>query len=163
MDNALVITTIRTLLEKLGLPFDDVVAAPHAGSMVFTIKTSESGKLIGTNGDSLSAFNHIVKKMLEKSVSRDDHFSIDVNGYQMKRVRALEDQARVVAERARTFRYDVELPPMSSYERMIFHSTLKDIPDVESISFGEGPLRHIVVRYKDPSKPTATSPTDFSM
>jgi len=153
MDTNLILSTIKTLLEKLGLPYDDVTSAERAGSMVFTIRTSESGRLIGTHGDGLSAFNHIVKKILEKSIPRDVHFSVDVNGYQMKRVKALEDQARLVAERARTFRYDVELPPMSSYERMIIHSTLKEMHDVESISFGEGPLRHIVVRYKDPNAP----------
>lgn len=153
MDNNLIITTIRTLVTKLGLPCDDVIASVHAGSTVFTVKSTESAKLIGTHGDSLSALNHIVKKILEGKVPRDEHFSVDINGYQLKQIKLLEDQARLVAERARTFRYDVELPPMSSYERMIIHSTLKDVTDIETMSYGEGPLRHIIVRYRDPMLP----------
>jgi spoIIIJ-associated protein len=145
-------TTLKTLLTALGLPFDAIEVTESLGSTLFTIRTSESGKLIGTNGETLTALNHIVKKMLESKISRDEHFSIDVNGYQQKRVKALEDQARLVAERARTFRYDVELPPMSSYERMVIHSTLKEMSDIETASFGEGTMRHIVVRYKDPTK-----------
>jgi spoIIIJ-associated protein len=89
--------------------------------------------------------------MLEKTLPRDVHFVIDVNGYHQKKIKSLEDQARLVAERARTFRYDVELPPMTAYERMIVHSTLKEMPDIQTMSHGEGPLRHIVVRFIDPS------------
>lgn len=150
-------TELKTLLGKLGLAYDDVEVSELAGSVVFTIKTTESGKLIGTHGEALSALNHIVKKMLEAKVPRDAHFTIDVNGYQARRIKSLEDQARLVAERARTFRYDVELSPMSSYERMIIHSTLKDMPDIETMSHGEGKLRHIVVRYRDPSAPKSES------
>lgn len=155
----LVEKTLKEMLNLLGLPYDSVVVSEQLGSTLFTIHTSESGKLIGTRGETLTALNHIIKKMLESKVSRDEHYSIDVNGYQQKQVKALEDQARLVAERARTFRYDVELPPMSSYERMVIHSTLKEMPDIETASFGEGTMRHIVVRYRDPSKPKEESTT----
>lgn len=150
MDSELIKKTITELLEKLGLPVDEVSVSELGGSTVFAIKTPESGKLIGTHGEALSALNHLVKKMLEDKIPREEHFTVDVNGYHARKVRSLEDQARLVAERARTFRYDVELSPMSSYERMIIHSTLKDMPDIETISHGEGHLRHIVVRYRDP-------------
>ncbi len=153
MDTNLVILTIKTCLEKLGIHFDDVAVSESAGNTVFTVRTSESGVLIGTRGEALSALNHVVKKMLEKQLPHDAHFIVDVNGYHVRHIKSLEDQARLVAERARTFRYDIELSPMSAYERMIVHSTLKGIPDVETISHGEGKLRHIVVRYKDPAAP----------
>lgn len=146
-------TTLTALLEKLGLPYDTIEVGETAGSTVFTIRTPESGKLIGNHGETLSALNHLVKKMLEKELPRDTHFVIDVNGYHQKKIKSLEDQARLVAERARTFRYDVELSPMTAYERMIIHSTLKEMPDIQTVSHGEGKLRHIVVRYVDPTAP----------
>ncbi len=150
---------LKTLLEKLGVSYDRIEVTESLGSTVFTIATTESGKLIGNHGETLSAFNHIVKKILESQLSKEERFVIDVNGYHQKQIKSLEDQARLVAERARTFRYDVELSPMSAYERMIIHSTLKEMPDIETMSHGEGPLRHIVVRYRDPSKPIVT-PTE---
>lgn len=150
---------LEELLKKLGIPYDTVEVSEAAGSTVFMVRTTESGKLIGNHGETLSALNHLVKKMLEKSVPRDYHFVIDVNGYHQKKIKSLEDQARLVAERARTFRYDVELSPMTAYERMIIHSTLKEMPDIETVSHGEGPLRHIVVRYVDP-KGGATQPLE---
>lgn len=147
---------LKTLLEKLGLSYDGIEVSESLGSTVFTIRTTESGKLIGNHGETLSALNHVIKKMLESKLGKEDRFTVDVNGYHQKQIKSLEDQARLVAERARTFRYDVELSPMSAYERMIIHSTLKEMPDIETVSHGEGPLRHIVVRYRDPTKPKET-------
>ncbi|MBU6310734.1 KH domain-containing protein [Patescibacteria group bacterium] len=160
MDTALIETSVRSIISKLGLPVDGIEVSEAAGSTIFTIRTIESGKLIGKNGETLSALNHIVKKMLEKEVPRDFHFVIDVNGYHHKKIKSLEDQAKLVAERARTFRYDVELPPMNAYERMIIHATLKDATDIQTMSHGEGPLRHIVVRYIDPTIPQSPASLD---
>lgn len=162
MEHKLIISTIRECLGKLGMQPDDVVLSESGGNTVFTIKTKDPSILIGTNGEVLSALNHLVKKMLEGVVPREEHYIIDVNGFQSKKVKSLEDQARTVAERARTFRYDIEMSPMSAYERMIVHSTLKSIPNIETESEGEGPLRHIVVRYKDPTTPQST-PNGASM
>lgn len=150
MNHADIEELVKKVVLLLGVPVDAVTVENLGGGVVFSIKTTESGKLIGTNGETLSALNHVVKRMIEKSLG-DEHITIDVNGYHARKVKALEDQARLVAERARTFRYDVELTPMTAYERMIIHATLKDMPDVETVSHGEGKLRHIVVRYKNPT------------
>ena len=152
-----VITLLKGILERLGLPYDSIDTSVVAGSTLFTIRTTESGKLIGNHGETLTALNHLVKRMLEDKLPDDAHFSVDVNGYQERHIKSLEDQARLVAERARTFRYDVELSPMSPYERMIIHATLKDMPDIQTMSHGEGKLRHIVVRYVDPNAPKSES------
>lgn len=159
METESVVTVLKGILERLGLPYDHIEVSEAAGSTIFTIRTTESGKLIGNHGETLSALNHVVKRMLEDVLTKEVHFVIDVNGYHQKKIKSLEDQARLVAERARTFRYDVELPPMNAYERMIIHSTLKDMTDIETASHGEGALRHIVVRYRNPSLPHPT-PSD---
>lgn len=161
MDFDLVTTTIRSLLDTLGVEYETVTHAAQGGSTLFTVSSKDSAMLIGTNGETLQAINHLVKKILEPKMGREQHFTIDVNGYQSKKIKSLEDQARVVAERARTFRYDIEMSPMSSYERMIVHSALKGMPDIDTTSTGEGALRRIVVRYKDPNAPAApAAPTE---
>ena len=154
-----IIDTITVLLTHLGIENGGITKEELGGSTFFTIKTRDSARIIGTHGDSLNAFNHIVKKMLERELPHDTHYVIDVNGYQAKHIHDLVHEAKLVAERARTFRYDIELAPMSAYDRMIVHSTLKEIPNIETSSQGEGALRHIVVRYHDPAAPTtATEP-----
>ena len=157
MDHSLITATITELLNKLLVKFDGISLSETGGNTVFTIKTQDAHLLTGTNGETLSAINHIVKKILETKIPREAHYIIDVNGFHQRKIKSIEDQARVVAERARTFRYDIEMPPMTPYERMIIHSTLKTMPDIETVSHGEGSLRHIVVRYKDPTKPADTT------
>jgi spoIIIJ-associated protein len=52
-----------------------------------------------------------------------------------------------MAERARSFQYDVELSPMSAYERLIVHTTLQNAPNVKTESLGEGRNRRVVIKY----------------
>ncbi len=155
VDNSKIIALIEGLLKSLGVSYSSITPSEVAGSTIFSIVSTESPLLIGNHGETLQSLNHLVKLMFEDTLPKEVHFSIDVNGYQTRRIKSLEDQARLVAERARTFRYDIEMSPMSSYERMIIHSTLKAMPDIETSSQGEGTMRHIVVRYIDPSSAKA--------
>lgn len=53
----------------------------------------------------------------------------------------------MLAERARTFKHDVEMSPMSPYDRLIVHASLTGLPDIKTESLGEGQVRHIVIKY----------------
>ena len=52
-----------------------------------------------------------------------------------------------MAERARELKYDVEMEPMSSYERLIIHSVLQGSANIKTESQGDGRSRRVVVRY----------------
>ncbi|MDE2079175.1 MAG: hypothetical protein KGI73_02195 [Patescibacteria group bacterium] len=145
MENADITNVLKTFLEKLGISFEGIEVSEAAGHTLYTIQTTDSGRLIGSGGETLHALNHIMKKLFEdKGAPR---FVIDVNGYHLKHIRTLETQAKMLAERARTFKYDVEMSPMSPYDRLIVHSALTNEPDIATESTGEGALRHIIVKY----------------
>ena len=160
-----ILDLIKSLIATMGILTEDIAVTEAAGHTLFTVKTKDSGVLIGTRGETLSALNHLVKKLLEKEGGDEDfHFVIDVNGYHLKHIKALEAQARMLAERSRTFKYDIEMSPMSAYDRMIVHASLKDSPNITTESFGEGKLRHIVIKYiadagTVPNEPAAPSST----
>ena len=137
---------IKELLDKLKITFDSVVIEENEEQLVFQIHTQESAKLIGSRGDSIRALNHIVKKAFENSKDRV-HFLIDVNGYRMKKINDLKESAKILAERARSLKYNVEMNPMSGYERMIVHSALADEPNIRTESHGEGRDRRVVISY----------------
>lgn len=98
-------------------------------------------------GETLKAIDHLVKKMAEKQGLVDALFVIDVDGYRARQIKELEQKAIIMAERARSFQYDVELTPMSSYERLIIHSVLAQAPNIKTESRGEGRDRRVVIRY----------------
>ena len=53
-----------------------------------------------------------------------------------------------MAERAVSFKRDIELPPMVAYDRLVIHSTLSDFRGVETESEGQGRFRRVIVRYR---------------
>ncbi|MBI3573945.1 hypothetical protein HY090_02755 [Candidatus Kaiserbacteria bacterium] len=140
---------LRGLLEKMGIALDGLDISEIAGHTLFTIRTKDSGVLIGTGGETLHSLNHVVKRIFEDKSSAEDtfRFVVDVNGYHLQHIKMLESQAKMLAERARTFKYDVEMSPMSGYDRMIVHASLTGLPEVATESYGEGKLRHIVIKY----------------
>ncbi len=158
MEHDKIIRVIRGLIAELGLSLEDVQVSEAAGQTIFAVTSKDSALLIGTRGETLQALNHLVKKFIESSVSSDEplRFLVDVNGYHLKHIKTLETEARVLAERARTFKYDVEMSPMSPYDRLIVHASLAGLPGIKTESQGEGPTRHLIIRYVgDPATTSA--------
>lgn len=117
---------------------------------VFTIKTKEAGILIGEDGKHLIALSHIVKKIAENRLRKDKadpiSFVLDINDYQLKKLEDLKNTARMSAQRARFFKKDLEMDPMSAYDRRIIHSILGEYPDIKTESVGDDPNRRIVIK-----------------
>ncbi len=152
-------SVLKELLDAAGIPHQTISQKEAAGQVIFSIETTEDPRsLIGTHGDTIHAFDYLVKKIVEsrsprpeadsgESAGRDPLFLIDVNEYRTKQIKDLQTKALMMAERARSFQYDVELTPMSAYERLIVHTTLQDAPNVKTESQGEGRSRRVVIKY----------------
>lgn len=142
--------TLTGLLKAMGVEAD-ISEEEVAGQTILSISSPLGKDLIGPHGDTLHALDHLVKKIVEKSAPTQDaespHFTVDVNGYRLKQIKDLQTKALMMAERARSFQYDVELSPMSAYERLIVHTTLQNEKNVRTESQGEGRSRRVVIRY----------------
>lgn len=151
-------TIIKELLNALGASYTGVQRTEVAGQTIFSIQTDDARQLIGMHGDTVHALDMLVKKIAEKrmpvaapaegeTAERSPMFLVDVNDYRAKQIKDLQTKALMMAERARSFQYDVELTPMSAYERLIIHTTLQDAPNVKTESQGEGRNRRVVIKY----------------
>lgn len=157
-------TIIKELLDALGASYSAVTREEIAGQEIFAIQTDDARALIGNHGDTVHALDLLVKKIYEKRFPapaeaegahandgerhpRGPMFMVDVNDYRSKQIKDLQTKALMMAERARSFQYDVELSPMSSYERLIVHTTLAEAPHVKTESQGEGRSRRVVIKY----------------
>lgn len=143
---------IENTLKAMGVGFDSVDVSENSitSSPKFTIKTKESAVLIGIKGANLFAFNHLVKKIVSKGKEEDEDktkFFIDVNDYHERVEYELKNKARIMADRARSFKTNIELEPMSSYERMVVHSFLQEMPDIKTESVGFGKDRRVVIKF----------------
>jgi spoIIIJ-associated protein len=110
--------------------------------------------LIGNDGINISAINHLIKKIAWKEVNEQApsteklDFFIDVNDYQEKNIERIKNQALDLAEKVALFKRDIEMSPMSSYERMVVHALLADNPHVFTESIGEKNFRRLIIKSK---------------
>lgn len=142
--------TLKGLLDSMGAAYRGVSRAEIAGQVVYTIDAEDGRELIGPHGDAIHAIDFLTKKIVEQRAPEGEenfHFIVDVNDYRTKQIRDLQQKAVMMAERARSFQYDVELTPMSAYERLIIHATLQGAPNVKTESQGEGRNRRVVIKY----------------
>jgi spoIIIJ-associated protein len=148
---------IESTLKAMGVSFESVDVGENTltSSPKFMIKSKDSAMLIGIKGANLFAFNHLVKKMISKGKEEDEDntkFFIDVNDYHERVEYEIRNKARIMAERARSFKTNIELEPMSSYERMVVHSFLQDTPDIKTESIGFGKTRRVVIKFIEGEK-----------
>ncbi|MBL7045949.1 MAG: hypothetical protein ISR99_02880 [Parcubacteria group bacterium] len=142
-------STIEELLDCLNVKVDSFDVKESDLHPIFLVRSPDSRMLIGSGGESLKALNYLAKKIVERKVDGEHRFLIDVNNYHSKKIDELKMQTKILAERARTFRHDVELSPMNAYERMIVHSLLGEDKELSTRSEGEGKFRRVIICYKD--------------
>jgi predicted RNA-binding protein Jag len=146
---------IEQLLVAMGFTGAVVSRSEAGGQTIFSIATpGDQRDLIGPHGDTIHAIDHVVKKIVEnktpaaaEGAQREPMFLVDVNDFRTRQIRDLQAKAKIMAERARSFQYDVELSPMSAYERLIVHTALQNEPNVKTESQGEGRNRRVVIKY----------------
>lgn len=148
---------LEEVLRRLGVKYEEIVVFTETSIPKFVIKSSESGMLIGTKGENLGALNHLLKRLVSKGSAENSEavkFFVDVNDYQERLLEDLKTKIKIMSERAKSFKIDVELEPMSSYERMHVHSILEGTPNIKTESVGAGRERHVVIRYIESDSPS---------
>jgi spoIIIJ-associated protein len=149
-----VIKEIEGLLKALGVTVTGIEARPRGNGITFSIESPDSALLIGNQGETLDSLTYILRKILDNKFVDDAarDISLDVNGYKEAQADRLRGVARMLAERAKMFKHDVEMEPMSAYERLVIHSVFENDPHIRTESHGEGRFRRVVIKYVEISQ-----------
>ncbi|MES2007214.1 MAG: R3H domain-containing nucleic acid-binding protein [Patescibacteria group bacterium] len=140
--------TVTELLTLLDVEIETLTVREGHRTVV-AVTSSDSTRLIGPNGEHLRALNAVARRLVEKSHGEEaGSFLIDVNNYHEQQMEQVRDNARLLAQRARLFKHDVEMGPMSAYERLVVHELFAEDPEIKTESQGEGKFRHIVLKHK---------------
>lgn len=125
--------TLEKLLDLLGFP---AVAEEHQleEGLFLDVKTDDSGRLIGRQGQTLNDLQYILNRLLFLQDPQAPKVTVDVGGYRSQARDALIKKALDAAEKVRRWGDVVELEPMNAFDRRIIHHALKDAPDVETHS-----------------------------
>jgi len=120
----------------------------------FSVEVNQPHYFWERGGEALTALNHIVRRIIESKnpiLSADKQeglgILIDINGFQKKRIESIHAVAHMMAERARYFKSNIEVDPMSAFDRRIVHEFLANETDLKTESQGEGFSRRVVIKY----------------
>jgi spoIIIJ-associated protein len=125
--------TLEKLLELLGFPAT-VEEQKLEDGILLDVKSEDSGRLIGRQGQTLTDLQYIANRLLFQQDQTTPKVLVDVSGYRAQAREALITKAKEAAEKVRRWGEVVELEPMSAFDRRVIHQALKDDPDIETQS-----------------------------
>ena len=102
--------------------------------LLLDVKTEDSGRLIGRQGQTLSDLQYITNRLLFQQDPSAPKVMVDVSGYRAQARDALVKKAMEAAEKVRRWGDVVELEPLNAFDRRIIHQALKDDPGIETHS-----------------------------
>jgi spoIIIJ-associated protein len=118
------------------------------GCLEVSFEGEDMGLLIGKRGQTLDSLQYLTSLVVNKGKSNYIRVKLDTEDYRRRRKETLENLARGIAYKVKKTRKPVVLEPMNPYERRIIHSALQGNKFVETVSEGEEPYRHVVVKLK---------------
>lgn len=136
---------IQGLFEAAGMQAE--VTSHVEGDSAFIDVTGEDlGGMIGRRGQTLDSLQELARTAVQRRLRSRVRLLVDVEGYRARRRSSLADYARSIAERAKERGTEIELEPMTAYERKIVHDAVGEVEGASSFSEGEEPNRKVVVR-----------------
>jgi spoIIIJ-associated protein len=139
---------LEQLLELLGTP-SGVGLQTHLDQPVLQVQGEYEGLLIGKRGANLQALQNLLTAYLNVEDKRESRrLMVDVAGYRVRREGELMEKARLYARQVLEEGGQTATAPMGASERRLVHLALKEFPELESFSVGEGELKKVVIQKK---------------
>lgn len=113
--------------------------------LLVDIRGDDLSILIGRRGETLSALQYITRLIVGKDLKRPVAVVIDIEGYRARREQQLRRLARKMAQQTLETGRTMSLEPMPANERRIIHLELRDDPNVDTESVGEGDRRKVTI------------------
>jgi spoIIIJ-associated protein len=137
------------LLSHFGIPADQIILTDSKAERLtvqITVPETESGILIGHHGETIDALQTLIALIINHDASVYQPVLVDINSYRQNRLKYLEELSGNAASQAVSSGREIILPPLTSFERRHIHVFLKENPDVQTYSEGEGLNRRLIIR-----------------
>jgi len=125
--------TLEKLLELLGFE-SEIEEHSLDDGVLLDVKTEDSGRLIGRQGQTLSDLQYVLNRLLFQQDKEAPKAMVDVAGYRAQAREALVKKAQEAAEKVHRWGDVVELEPMSAFDRRIIHQALVEDTTIETQS-----------------------------
>jgi spoIIIJ-associated protein len=136
---------VRDLLQAMQVPAEVQVSRQNGCIDVVITTDGMDGLLIGKRGQTLTALQHVIGRLVSKEFGIDDRIAVDVGGYRQRREAQLVDKARALAHKVKVTGREINLEPLHAPDRRVVHLALADIEGVRTYTVGQGLHRNIVI------------------
>ncbi|MCR4734074.1 MAG: protein jag [Treponema sp.] len=139
---------ITSIIEKMGYDVKVSVTYREERKLGIKLDSSYSSILIGRKGKNLDALQLLANIYAGRLGHEEVRVILDTENYRIRREESLVRLAYTTADKVRSSHNSILLEPMNPFERRLIHTTLNDIPDVDTKSEGEGVYKQVRVLYK---------------
>ena len=141
---------VEKLINLMGLDVE-VYVEEREKEFFVNVTGNDSAIFIGKHGDSIEEFQILINYIFNKDKPRDEskRIIVDSNNYAQRRTETLTNLAKRTAGKVVRDNKEFKFEAMNSYERRIIHSALADHGKVITESYGNEPIRYVVVKLRN--------------
>jgi len=142
------------LLESMGFPGSVEAEKTQHGIRIALDAGERDQFLIGKDGETLSAFQHLLGRMIRAKMPEESppRVEVDVAGFRDRQIEGLRELARGLMEEVRRTGEEISTDPLPASERRIVHLEVAESPGMETVTIGDGYFKRVVIR-KATAKP----------
>lgn len=139
---------VTQVIQKMGYEVKVEIMFREERKIGIKLQSESSSILIGRKGKNLDALQLLMNVYAGHLGREDIRVILDTENYRIRREETLVRLAYTTADKVRSYRKSILLEPMNPFERRLIHTTLNDIPDIETKSEGDGLYKQVRVLYK---------------
>jgi len=136
------------LLENMGFPGKIDAEKTQHGIRIAIDAGERDQFLIGKDGETLSAFQHLLGRMIRAKMPEESppRVEVDVAGFRDRQIEGLREMARGLMDEVRRTGEEVSTEPLPASERRIVHLEVAEADGMETVTIGDGFFKRVVIR-----------------
>lgn len=106
---------------------------------------ANSGLIIGRDGQTISALQYILNRIVSRKFPGIARIQLDAGDYREKQDEQLRKTALFLSQKAKASHRTQSTRPLSSYHRRVVHMALQEDLEIQTRSKGDGPMKRVLV------------------
>lgn len=153
-------SVVERLLQPLSQEHEIEIRMQETPIEVVIKDETNSGLIIGREGQTISALQYLVNRIVANQWQERVRIQLDVGDYREQQREQLKNQALFLARKAKESGRVQSTKAMTSYHRRVVHMALQDDEAVQTRSKGEGPMKRVLIlpRRERPAKEADAAP-----
>ena len=140
---------LKEILDLIGIPDAEInTKQQEEGIVLMDINSEAGGLIIGKHGQTLSSLQYLINRIIRTQEDEKVKYILDVGEYRVRHQKVLEKMADSSAKKVIANQEKEVLSEMNAFDRRIIHMRIKENPEVETYSEGEGNYKKVVISPK---------------